>query len=98
MTGERRMSRLRWGLWILILVFIGVAAGAGRIWLSDFTAVNGDFQTYNVLRRFLDGQVPYRDFTNYLGMGVLWLNTPFLLLHNTFTASLFLTNAVTAVL
>ena len=98
MTGERRMSRLRWGLWILILVFIGVAAGAGRIWLSDFTAVNGDFQTYNVLRRFLDGQVPYRDFTNYLGMGVLWLNAPFLLLHNTFTASLFLTNAVTAVL
>lgn len=41
--------------------------------------------------------MPYRDFSNYLGMGVLWVNFPFLLLHNTFTASLFITNAVTAV-
>lgn len=95
---DRRVRWVKWALWVLILLAIGLAAGAGRIWLSDFIAINGDFQTYNVLRRFLDGQVPYRDFTNYLGMGVLWLNAPFLLLRNTFTASLFITNALTAVL
>lgn len=92
-----RVRRIRWAVWVVILLAIGAAAGAQRIWLSDFVAINGDFQTYNVLRRFLDGQVPYRDFSNYLGMGVLWVNFPFLLLHNTFTASLFITNAVTAV-
>ena len=92
-----RVRRIRWAVWVVILLAIGAAAGAQRIWLSDFVAINGDFQTYNVLRRFLDGQVPYRDFSNYLGMGVLWANFPFLLLHNTFTASLFITNAVTAV-
>ena len=97
MLTERRLGRTRWILWVLILLAIGVAAGAERIWLSDFLAINGDFQNYNVLRRFLDGQVPYRDFTNYLGMGVLWLDAPLLLLHNTFTGSLFVTSAVTAV-
>jgi len=89
---------LKWVLWVVILVCIGVAAGAQRIWLSDFFPINGDFQSYNALRRFLDGQVPYRDFTNYLGMGLLWVNAPLLALHNTFTGSLFVTNAVTAVL
>ena len=97
MLTERRLDRTRWVLWGLTLLAIGIAAGAGRIWLSDFFAINGDFQNYNVLRRFLDGQVPYRDFTNYLGMGVLWLDAPFLAFHNTFTGSLFVTNAVTAV-
>ena len=58
MKREKQLSRLEWALWALILLVIGVAAGAGRIWLSDFTAINGDFQNYNVLRRFLDGQVP----------------------------------------
>ena len=94
---QRRVERTQWVLWVLVLVLIGAAAGAERIWLSDFVAINGDFQNYNILRRFLDGQVPYREFTNYLGMGVLWLDAPFLLLRNTFTASLFVTNAVTAV-
>lgn len=88
----------KWVLWVLILICIGVAAGAQRIWLSDFFPINGDFQSYNALRRFLAGQVPYRDFTNYLGMGLLWVNAPLLALHNTFTGSLFVTNAVTAVL
>ena len=74
MLTERRLGRTRWILWVLILLAIGVAAGAERIWLSDFLAINGDFQNYNVLRRFLDGQVPYRDFTNYLGMGVLGIS------------------------
>lgn len=74
---QRRLGWAQWALWILVLVLIGVAAGAERIWLSDFLAINGDFQNYNILRRFLDGQVPYRDFTNYLGMGVLCWTRPF---------------------
>lgn len=98
MTGQRKLTWLKWVLFLAALLAIGITAGAQRVWLSDFVAINGDFQSYNALRRFLDGQVPYRDFTNYLGMGLLWANAPLLALRNTFTGSLFVTNAVTAVL
>ena len=29
---------------------------------ADFWPINGDFQNYNVVRRFLDGQTIYKDF------------------------------------
>lgn len=38
---------------------------------SDFNAINGTFQNYNVVRRFLSGQIPYKDFYPYLGLGHL---------------------------
>ena len=35
----------------------------------DFYPMNGTFQNYNPVRRYLAGQVPYRDFQDYLGFG-----------------------------
>ena len=37
----------------------------------NFNPTNGTFQNYNPVRRFLDGQIPYKDFTDYLGIGHL---------------------------
>jgi hypothetical protein len=75
------------------IITLSVYLGLQRIYLSDFSTVNGDFQTYNIIRRILDGQVPYSDFTNYLGLGIVLINAPFVALHNFFTTSLFVTNA-----
>lgn len=36
---------------------------------ADFNALNGDFQNYNPVRRLLDGQLPFKDFVEYLGLG-----------------------------
>lgn len=38
---------------------------------ADFFPMNGDFQNYNPWRRFLNGQVPFKDFSLYLGVGHL---------------------------
>lgn len=42
---------------------------------ADFYPINGTFQNYNPVRRMLDGQIPYRDFCDYLGMGHLYLGS-----------------------
>lgn len=39
---------------------------------ADFFPINGTFQNYNPIRRFLNGQVPYDDFSDYLGLGHLY--------------------------
>ena len=41
----------------------------------DFFPINGTFQNYNPVRRLLDGQIPYRDFQDYLGMGHLYIGS-----------------------
>ncbi len=41
----------------------------------NFFPVHGDFQNFNPVRRFLSGQIPYRDFEDYLGLGHLYLGT-----------------------
>lgn len=38
-----------------------------------FNPVNGDFQTFNPIYRLLDGQLPFHDFSNYLGAGPLFM-------------------------
>jgi hypothetical protein len=50
--------------------------GIDRLHPLSFNPVNGDFQTFNAASRFSEGQVPYRDFSNYLGMGPLLLTVP----------------------
>ena len=56
---------------------------------SDFFPVNGDFQNYNPARRFLDGQIPFKDFPVYLGCGEMLLDALGLfVIGNTFTNSL----------
>ena len=37
----------------------------------DYVAINGTFQNYNFIRRFLNGQIPFVDFPVYLGSGHL---------------------------
>ncbi|MEE1077060.1 MAG: hypothetical protein UHY68_07355 [Acutalibacteraceae bacterium] len=56
---------------------------------SDFYPINGDFQNYNPARRFLDGQIPFKDFSVYLGCGEMILDSlGLLVIGNTFTNSL----------
>jgi|GEM_PF-113271 len=77
----------------LLLILLAVFNGLQRIYLSDFCAINGDFQNYNTVRRLLNGQIPFKDFACYLGCGQLMLCGFFqLLFGNNFTISLFITN------
>lgn len=39
----------------------------------NFVPYNGTYQNFNPIRRLLNGQVPYRDFVDYLGLGHLLL-------------------------
>lgn len=65
---------------------------------GDFAAYNGDFQNYNIFRRLLDGQVQYRDFTNYLGTGFVLVNLPFVCVFRSFGESVFITHFTTSIL
>lgn len=38
----------------------------------NFVPINGTFQNYNPVRRLMSGQIPYRDFQDYLGLGHLY--------------------------
>ena len=59
----------------------------------SFVPFNGDFQHYNMFRRLLDGQIPFFDFFNLLGNGVLFTNSAILaLIGNTFARSVFCTH------
>lgn len=44
---------------------------------ADFSPINGTFQNFNPCRRLLAGQIPYKDFTDYLGMGHLYAGSMF---------------------
>lgn len=81
-------------LFVIAAFTVAAYYGIERIFNVDFVCTNGDYQNYNVLRRFLDGQVPYKDFANYLGMGLLIMCGPLLSVHNTFAGNLFVTNMV----
>lgn len=85
-------------LYLMALLFLGAASGIKRIHDVDFVCTNGDYQNYNALRRVLAGQTPYVDFSNYLGMGILWLCTPLVALCNNLAGSMFVTNAVCIIL
>lgn len=58
-------------LMILICVLHGISAGH----YADFYPINGTFQNFNPVRRLLAGQVPYKDFIDYLGMGHLYIGS-----------------------
>lgn len=58
---------------VLVLLCVFHALEAGHY--VNFYPNNGTFQNYNPVRRFLNGQIPYRDFNDYLGMGHLYLGT-----------------------
>ncbi len=84
----------------VLLIILAIIVGINRINLSDFNPINGDFQNYNPVRRFLEGQIPYKDFAVYLGTGHLIVLSIFQLIFsifmgNDFTTSLFVSNMVT---
>ena len=69
-------------------MILAAIVGINRIKLSDFNPINGDFQNYNPVRRLLDGQIPFKDFTVYLGTGHLFLLSAIqLIVGNNYTAS-----------
>ncbi len=74
------------------VVGFGLSLAAARTITCDYVSINGDFQSYNVFRRILDGQFAYADFANYIGMAPVWMNLPLLLFRSDFWASLFVTN------
>ncbi len=79
-------------LYVMTIIFTGVFFALERVQTVDYNSINGDFQSYNVFRRVLDGQTPYLDFTNYIGFAPIAINIPLLLFDSTFSASLFVTN------
>ena len=86
---------------VLFLFFCMVTAAVFALYRclnGDFVAYNGDFQNYNVFRRLLDGQVPYRDFTNYLGSGIVFVNLPLVAVFRSFGESVFITHFTTSLL
>lgn len=74
------------GFIIIALCFLH-SLSAGHY--ADFWPINGTFQNYNPVRRFLSGQVPYRDFIDYLGLGHLYVGSFITMLFgNSYRASL----------
>lgn len=60
---------------IMLLVCIVHAFYSGHY--ANFAPINGTFQNFNPIRRLLDGQIPYAEFQDYLGLGHLYLGALF---------------------
>ena len=90
---NKKFHNILWAvLWITAVFATSYSFAAQRVVCCDYISINGDFQSYNVFRRMLDGQTPYVDFSNYIGMAPVFVNLPFVALENTFANSLFVTN------
>lgn len=75
---------------------IGYIIGLKAIISSDYVPINGAFQNYNVWRRNIEGQLPYKDFTVYLGVGHLFIGSFFTwLFGGNFTSSIFASHFIT---
>ena len=57
-------SRYGLALFLLAVCLMAFQFGIEELYDMDFVCTNGDYQTYNVLRRVLDGQIPYHEFSN----------------------------------
>ncbi len=66
-----------WKSLILMVLMILICALHARAQAQyvNFFPINGTFQNYNPVRRLLDGQIPFRDFQDYLGVGHLYLGS-----------------------
>lgn len=99
----KKKSTLPYKKLIFIIYFAALLAlsyvyAKQRINVCDYISINGDFQSYNVFRRILDGQKPYYDFANYIGMAPVAVNIPFMVADGSFARSLFVTTFTTNVL
>lgn len=76
------------GVCAVIMLVVLVGAGVAMHNNAAFTSTNGDYQTYNIVRRMRAGKLPFRDYVNYLGIGVMQLvGAAAMLLGNTLVAS-----------
>ena len=62
---------------LFLLLGLGLIMALKNGQYADFKPMNGTFQNYNPVRRFLSGQIPCRDFQDYLGMGHLYSGSLF---------------------
>lgn len=96
MVSEKRFRVCReLAFWLLVVCAAALSAGVALNKTMDvsFVPINGDFQHYNMFRRLLDGQIPFYDFFNMLGNGVLFTNSALLaLIGDTFANSVFCTH------
>jgi hypothetical protein len=60
---------------ILLCFFLILFHSLGAGHFVNFYPINGTFQNFNPVRRLLGGQIPYRDFQDYLGMGHLYIGS-----------------------
>ena len=84
----------------MILVILAVISSAlSQIYPTVyFVPINGNFQNYNVVRRLLDGQIPYKDFAVYLGPMHLYLGAFFTwIFGGNFASSVFAYNFLTSI-
>ena len=84
-------------LFVAICMFTACIFALYRYACGDFVAYDGDFQNYNIFRRLLNGQVQYKDFMNYLGNGIVFVNYPLISLFDSFGESVFITNFTTSI-
>lgn len=94
---KQTLKRLApWAFLLVILVGLAAVHGLDASFDSSYEIMNGDFQNYNPVRHLLAGQVPYRDFTVYLGPGELYsVGALLLVLGNNFGNSVFASNFCT---
>lgn len=62
-------------LCLALILWATVTAARHRAAFLDFYPLNGDFQNFNPIRRWLAGEAPGRDFNAYLGLGPTGLMT-----------------------
>lgn len=96
-TAKQKLKRAApWLTLLLVLAGLAAVRGLAANYEIGYEIMNGDFQNYNPVRHLLAGQVPYRDFTVYLGAGELYsVGGLLLVLGNSFGRSMFATNFCT---
>ncbi len=80
--GGNRLKKINKNSWIFVLeitlmVFICIMHSINAGHYANYYPINGTFQNFNPVRRLLAGQIPYRDFQDYLGLGHLYTGSIF---------------------
>jgi hypothetical protein len=87
----KKISKTTWifleEILLMIMLCYMHSLSAGHY--ANYYPINGTFQNYNPVRRLLSGQIPYKDFQDYLGLGHLYTGSVFTVLFGgTYRASL----------
>ena len=81
---------------IIIFLFLTISTLSQIYPTVFFFPIDGNYQNYNVVRRLLDGQIPFKDFVVYLGPLHLYLGSAVTkLLGNNFVSSVLAYNILT---